>query len=273
MTPSVEGGRKVLVIDCSVAGISGDMLLGALVDLGASKERIAGLRDVILRHVEGVKELEIEVRDVRRRGFRAKKVTVRAVEEGGEKHGDEVIGAVSRVVDDLGLPDKAREIALSAVKLLIEAEALVHGEEVEEVHLHETGSVDTIVDIVGCVVALSDLGLLDAEVYATPVAVGGGRIRIAHGVLSSPAPATLEILRRSGVYISGGPIDAELTTPTGAALLASIVNKSTPFYPPLRVEKIGYGAGDKDFKEFPNVLRLVVGTRYDALELWMKARD
>jgi len=258
--------EKILVIDASIAGISGDMFLGALIDLGANKKKVISLRDFILRYVEGVKDIDITVKDVKRREFRAKKVIIKAVDEKKYRHGKEVIDSIVNIVNELDLSSKAKEFAINTVKTLVGVEAMIHGESVDEVHLHEAGLADTIVDIVGSAIALDDLKLFNAKIYVTPVAVGGGRIKISHGIITSPAPATLEILKKSNIHVIGGPIKAELTTPTGASLLVNLVHEATLFYPHLQVERVGYGAGDKDFKEIPNILRVVLGSKHEALK-------
>ncbi|MEM4004368.1 MAG: nickel pincer cofactor biosynthesis protein LarC [Desulfurococcaceae archaeon] len=256
---------KILVIDCSTAGISGDMFLGALIDLGANKNTILSLREPILKYFKKVKEINIEVSDVRRGEFRAKRVNVE-VEQENHVHGKELIEVTKTILNSLNISQKARTIALNSLRALIEAEAYVHGETIDEVHLHETGSADTIVDIVGSVMALEELNLIDAYVYSTPVALGNGRIKISHGLISGPALVTLELLNKRKALVEGGPLEYELTTPTGAALLVSLVHEFVPYYPQMFIEKIGYGAGKYDFNEVPNILRTVLGEASEDLK-------
>jgi uncharacterized protein (TIGR00299 family) protein len=148
----------------------------------------------------------------------------------------------------------------------VNAEAKLHGKALSNAHLHEVGLVDTPAEIIGAAVAMEDLGLFNAGIYATPVSVGGGLFKFSHGTLSSPAPATLEILRSKNFPIKGGPVESELTTPTGAAILVNLTNEVSSFYPEMTPLKIGYGAGNKNFKEMPNVLRLTVG---EPLNNWL----
>jgi uncharacterized protein (TIGR00299 family) protein len=257
--------RRILLVDCSIAGVSGDMMLGALIDLGANANRLRELSESIVKYVEGVKRLDIYVKDVMRRDFKAKKVYIDAVDEKSYRHGKELLAAIERITNALNLSTNAKELVTRITNILLEAEAKLHGESVEDVHLHEIGSVDTIVDIVGVALLLEDLGLLNTDAYATPVAIGYGSIKISHGSVSVPAPATLEILKKCGLLFFGKAIEAELATPTGIAILAGLNCKSTIFYPIEKVVNIGYGAGEKDFKEFPNIIRVIVGERIEAL--------
>ncbi len=158
---------------------------------------------------------------------------------------------------------EARDLATRSIDSLIEAEAKVHGETPSDVHLHEAGSIDTVVDIIGTAYALDELGLTkDTKIYSTPVAVGGGLFKFSHGKVQSPAPATLEILRSKAFPMVGGPIEFELTTPTGAALLVNIVDEAVPFYPPIKPMRTGYGSGTKDFESMPNIVRLTLADNY-----------
>ena len=251
--------KPLVFIDCMTAGISGDMLLGALMDLGADAGALSGVAEAIRKHLPGCRELAVEVREVRRHGIRATRVEVRSLDE-GPRAGRELQEALNACLEELGLPSRAREIASTALNALLAAEARVHGCSPAEVHLHELGSADTLLDILGAVACLTDLGLLDAEFACSPIAIGGGLVKFSHGHVSAPAPATLEILLSRGLPIMGGPAEVELTTPTGAALLVALVgSRWTPVLPPIRPLKVGYGAGARDLKGFPNVLRVVVG--------------
>lgn len=251
--------KRVVVIDCQVAGVSGDMILGALLDLGADSTKVVKAMKSVGDYLEGCRNVEVTVRDVIRRGFRAKKVDVKA-DETGEMRGMDLIEATLKCIGDLKLSVEAKEFASNVINTLVSVEAKIHGRSIDEVHLHEAGSIDTPAEIVGASVALNDLNLFrETKIYSTPVAVGGGTFRFSHGTVSSPAPATLEILRSKSFPMIGGIIESELATPTGASLLVNLVHEATRFYPPLRPKVVGYGAGTKDFAEFPNVLRVVLG--------------
>jgi hypothetical protein len=166
-------------------------------------------------------------------------------------------------VEKLGLSERAKRFASDSINTLVKAEAEIHGKTVNEVHLHEAALVDTPAEIVGAAVALEDLNLFDAKIYSTPVAVGGGLFTFSHGTVSSPAPATVEILQSKGFPMIGGPVESELATPTGVSLLVNLAPKVTRFYPLMKPLGVGYGAGTKDFAEMPNVLRVTVGEAFD----------
>ena len=252
--------RQILVIDCQTAGISGDMMLGALVDMGINEDRFIEAMNSVKKYIQGYKNLEVIVKDVQRKGFRAKKVEVRSREERSQMTVAELKTAVANAADELHLSERAKAFAQKTLDTLIQAEAKIHGETVDQVHLHETASADTIVDIVGAAFSLDELGLFShTKIYSTPVAVGGGLFKFSHGTVSSPAPATIEILRSKTFPMIGGPVGFELTTTTGAAILTNTADAPVHFYPPIKPESVGYGAGTKDLKEMPNVLRLIVG--------------
>ena len=251
----------LVFIDCMAAGISGDMLLGALVDLGASQDTLASVAAALEEHLPGCERLEVSVREVRRQGLRAIRVDMDIREEKAGRSGRELREALEACARELGLSKEARELAITALNLLLAAEAKVHGTSPADVHAHELGSADTLFDILGAALGLQELGLIDkARFLCSPVAVGGGLVRFSHGPTSVPAPATLEILVSRGLPILGGPAEVELTTPTGAALLTALVGGSwARFPPPMRPTRVGYGAGARDISGLPNVLRVVVG--------------
>lgn len=212
----MSSSKRVAVIDCQMAGVSGDMVVGALLDLGAEVTKVVEAMKSVKGCMKRCKNVEVIIKDVARRGIHAKKVDVKA-EEAPETTGAELIEATVNCIEDLKLSVEAKRFASDSVNTLVNAEAKVHGKSVEEVHLHEAGLVDTPAEIVGAAVALEDLNFFNAKVYSTPIAVGGGLFRFSHGMVSSPAPATIEILRSKGFPMIGGPIESELATPTGAS--------------------------------------------------------
>jgi pyridinium-3,5-bisthiocarboxylic acid mononucleotide nickel chelatase len=235
---------KLAYLD-AFSGISGDMTLGALVDLGFDFGELAALPRAL-----GLEGVTITVDEVRRGPFRAKKVDVRV--EGRQPHRH--LHHVRAILEQGDLPAPVRERALAVFTRLAEAEGHVHGEPVEKVHFHEVGAADALVDVVGAVEGLESLGV--ERVYASPPRLGGGTVESEHGVIPVPAPATLELLR--GVPVELGPLPIELTTPTGAALLATLVaDWAGP--PAFRLERTGTGAGTRDPREWPNVLRVMIG--------------
>lgn len=256
--------KHILVIDAQTAGVSGDMIVGALLDLGANATNVIEAMRTPQHCLPGCKDLEITVRDTTRRGIRAKRIDVKVEEEVTQRTAAELLEAASTCLQELQISEKAKRFALNSINTLVSAEAIAHGQSIQEVNLHETASADTLADVIGTATALDDLGLLtDTTIYSTPVAVGGGLLQFSHGTVSSPAPATLEILRSRRFLTVGGPIEAELATPTGVSLLTTLAVESVRFYPPMKPTKVGYGAGTREFVEMPNVLRITLGEPCD----------
>jgi uncharacterized protein (TIGR00299 family) protein len=245
-----------------MAGVSGDMIVGALLDLGAEVTKVVEAMKSVKDYMKGCKNIEVTIKDVTRRGLHAKKVDVKA-EEVPEITGSELIEATVNCAEDLKISLEAKRFASDSINTLVNAEAKVHGKSVNEVHLHEAGFVDTPAEIVGAAVAQEELNVFNTKVYSTPIAVGGGLFKFSHGTVSSPAPATIEILRSKGFPMIGGPIESELATPTGASLLVNLAREVIRFYPLIKPTAIGYGAGTKDFAEMPNVLRITLGESLD----------
>ncbi len=237
---------RVGYLDC-FSGISGDMCLGALVDAGVALDAIvdalAGLP---------ITGYRLTAQRVMRAGIAATRVEVGLDES--EHHPHRGLKDVLTIIGGGGLPEEVVERSSAVFRNLAEAEALVHGTDVDSVHFHEVGAVDAICDVVGTVVGIRELGL-DALRFST-VMLGGGSVQAAHGTLPVPAPATVELLK--GLPTAGGPVDVELTTPTGAAILKTL-GEPSPHWPPMSIEEIGYGAGGRDLEALPNVLRLTVG--------------
>jgi hypothetical protein len=253
--------NQIAIIDCQVAGISGDMFLGALLDLKADPEKVIAAIESLRDFIE-CGNLKVEIKDVTRRGFRAKKVDVEA-DKMPEMKAAELVAVIEECAESLKLSDRAKRFASKAINTLLSSEAKLHEEDLNKIHLHEVGQIDTPAEIIGSAVALEDLGIFNSKVYSTPLAVGGGLFKFSHGTVSSPAPATLEILRSRKFPLIGGPIESELATPTGASILVNLVDEVTLFYPAVKPMKVGYGAGTKDFKAVPNVLRIVIGEPVD----------
>ncbi len=228
------------------SGVSGDMLLGACLDAGVPLDVVQGAIDRL-----GLPErVTVAPEPVLRSDLRA----TRAVVDVEESHHHRRLADVLALVDRLDAP--VRERAAAVFRTLAEAEAQVHGTSVDEVHFHEVGALDSIADVVGAVAGLHHLGL--DRLVASPVALGGGRTRSAHGSIPVPPPAVVELLRAHGVPGHGGPLDVELATPTGVAVVATLADSFGPM-PPLTPSAVGVGAGGRDPEGHANVLRLVVG--------------
>jgi len=233
----------IAYLDC-FSGISGDMLLGALVDAGLA---LADLRADLSRLP--LRGYEITAEKIAKQGIAG--TLVRVTADGSQTH-----RRLHDILDIIGRAELPPEVAGPAKRTferLAEAEARVHGTTIDEVHFHEVGAVDAIVDIVGAFCGLQRLGI--EEVYASPLPLGGGWVDTAHGRLPVPAPATVELLH--GVPSYGGPVEAELVTPTGAAILTTICRHFGEM-PPMTIRAVGWGAGSKDLPH-PNLLRLFLG--------------
>jgi uncharacterized protein (TIGR00299 family) protein len=239
---------KALYFDC-ISGASGDMVLGALIDAGADVNRI---RDQLSSL--SMDEWELEVHEVTRGSIRATRCDVVVANDDTERSYSDVLDLLSAGDLSAGVEERARR----AFDILARAEARVHGVPVEQVHFHEVGARDAIVDIVGSAAALESLE--PDDVITSPIPTGRGFVDSAGGTLPIPAPAVIEILRGATLYERG---DAELVTPTGAALLAAFTDRFDAM-PSLELEATGYGAGRRDTGREPNVLRVLVGRAVEA---------
>jgi uncharacterized protein (TIGR00299 family) protein len=233
-----------LHFDC-FSGISGDMTLAALLDAGADAEAVErGLASLGL-------PIKLYIEKIRKGGFAATQVRVITPHEHVHRH----LHDIEEIIGAGHLNGRQRELALTIFRRLAEAEARAHGIAIEKVHFHEVGALDSIADITGAAIALDSLR--PEHVTSTPVVTGGGTVECAHGRMPVPTPGTAALLQ--GVPIRSSPIQAELTTPTGAAILTTVVDEWIDM-PALTPERIGYGAGQMDLEEQPNVLRVFVGT-------------
>ncbi|HJS68002.1 MAG TPA: nickel pincer cofactor biosynthesis protein LarC, partial [Nitrososphaera sp.] len=251
---------RIAVIDCQLAGIAGDMLVSSLVDAGASKSKVVDAIFACQDSLKGSKISKVDFAKVVSHGFSATQLQMKYTDNVHERKGAEMNRSLARCCESLGLNQRAKTFALESLKTIISAEAKIHGEEFDTVHLHEASSIDTLADLVGCATALQDLGLFDGRIYSTKVAVGGGLLKFSHGTVPNPASAILEIFKNKQFVLVGGQAEEELTTPTGAAMLVNLSSGSVNYYPGIAPEKIGYGAGNKKFEGFANLVRVLVGT-------------
>lgn len=238
---------KIAYLDCA-SGISGDMTLGALVDAGVDLDAIqSGIDSLGLPSCRLVKET------VKKRGFRATQIIVEHEPEHAHRH----LHHITSMIDQSTLSERQRDLATRIFTRLAEAEARVHGSTIEKVHFHEVGAVDSIADIVGAAIGWDLLGV--EKIYCSPIPTGTGFVQIAHGRCAIPAPATAELLK--GVPLAAFSPEGELTTPTGAAIVSTLVEGFGPL-PAMTIQTIGYGSGQKDF-DHPNLVRLLVGEAAD----------
>ncbi len=253
---------RVLYYDC-FCGISGDMNLGAMIDLGVDK-------DYLLKEISKLKldsEYEINVKKTIKKGISGTKVDVIIKSQGHHHdhnhghshhhgHGDHHhrnLEDIENIINSSDLKDKIKKLSLNIFMQIAEAEAKVHGKSLYEVHFHEVGAIDSIIDIVGSAICLDYLEV--DKIMASHVQVGGGFVKCEHGIIPVPAPATVEILK--GVPIKTGLVSFETTTPTGAAILAANVKEFTNKIG-FSIDKVGYGIGNREL-EIPNVLRVYLG--------------
>ena len=242
---------RLAYFDCH-AGISGDMILGALVDAGLCIETLQ--RELDKLHLEGVR---LRTGRVHRHGIAATKVDVAA----GEGHGHRQLNDVLGIINAADISSRSRRQTGAIFRRLAEAEAEVHGISVDRVHFHEVGAADAIADIAGAVIGLEQLGV--ERVYASPLRFGRGTTRSCHGVLPIPVPAVLALCR--DVPAERTDIPFELVTPTGAAILTTLAEQIGAS-PPFRTRQIGYGAGSRDIDQVPNLLRLEIGESESSLQ-------
>jgi uncharacterized protein (TIGR00299 family) protein len=257
----------VIVIDPQIAGISGDMLLSSLVDIGANKSKVIDGLHLIEEYLKGSKIIKLDFDKIVKHGTQATHLVLETSEDYHERKGIEIQECILSVSDKIGLSEKAKVFAKESIRSLLHAESKIHGEPLESVHFHEASSIDTVIDIIGSAIALDDLKLFSEEIISSPVAVGGGSLTFSHGTVSNPASAILEIFRGSDMVICGGPVKEELTTPTGASLLVNLADRCSEFYPTMKIKSIGYGAGNKNFDGFPNVLKIIKGESTNEFQL------
>lgn len=236
---------KIAYFDC-FAGISGDMILGALIDAGLEIEHLK--KDLALLNLEGY---SLELEKVSKNGINGSKITVHTEETNVHRH----LSDIKNIIQSSGLGDAVKEKSIAIFTSLAKAEAKIHGTTPEKIHFHEVGAMDAIIDIVGAVIGLERMGI--KEVYSSSLRTGTGFVKCAHGILPVPAPATLELLK--GVPIYGGEIEKELVTPTGAAILTNYA-KEYGNLPSMQILNSGYGAGSWDLP-IPNLLRLIIGEK------------
>src|SRR5438270_13154327 len=279
---------RIAYLDC-FSGMSGDMFLGALVDAGipsrvfeetvkaldigarleisrVNRSGISAIKVDVLVH--GEKELPREVyweqqahqHEEHEHGHKHDHGSAHTHEDKHEHgHGRE-LKEIKQIISTAAVSETAKQTAIAIFQALGEAESKIHNTDVDSIHFHEVGAVDAMVDILCAAVGAEVLGA--DEIVCSPLNVGGGTVKCAHGVFPVPAPATVELLKGAPVYSSG--LQLELVTPTGAAIVRTLVKRFDAF-PQMKIEKTGYGAGSRDIERNPNVVRLVIGEAATAL--------
>jgi len=242
-----------LIVDPQNSGISGNMVVGALADFGGNHEL---LKDVMEHYGSVFGNVKVEITKIIKAGISSSFVNVKAKDSKPIKYTELI--EILNGIEHPEITGEMTKFAKMVYKTMAEAESHVHGTNIDNVHFHEVGAADAVADVIGATYLFHKLELNKDKVYGMPVALGGGRINSMHGKLSVPAPATLEILKNVPTF--GGPVDKELTTPTGAALYINMVNEYIKFYPLMTNKTVGYGAGKFELAH-PNVLRIVKGFR------------
>jgi pyridinium-3,5-bisthiocarboxylic acid mononucleotide nickel chelatase len=250
---------RIVIIDSQISGISGDMLLSSLMDAGANSHSVTDAIFSCQNSLEGssIKEATFEKKVLN--SFKATHLILKYKDTVSNRKGIDMYRSLAACCDQLDMDQRGKTFALNSLRKIILAESVVHGEKFNQVHLHESSSIDTFVDLVGCAIALQDLKLLNCRIFSTKIAVGTGVFKFSHGIVANPGNAVLEIFRNTPFTIFGNQVEEELTTPTGAAMLVSLATQAVDYYPSFSVEKCGYGAGQKDLKKVPNILRLIIG--------------
>jgi len=240
-----------LIVDPQNSGISGNMVVGALADFGVDSEL---LKEIMEYYGSFFGNVKVEINKIIKAGISSSFVHVKAKDSKPMNYTELI--EILNGIEHPEITDEMAEFAKMVYKTIAEAESHVHGTTIENVHFHEVGAADAVADVIGATYLFHKLELNRDKVYGMPVALGGGRINSMHGNLAVPAPATIEILKNAPTF--GGPVDKELTTPTGAALYVNMVNEFIKFYPMMTNKTVGYGAGKMELAH-PNVLRIVQG--------------
>ena len=249
----------VIVIDPQIAGISGDMLLSSLVDLGVDKNQIIEGIKKIQKFLPDSKINKIDFQKIQKNGIESTELILEIDENMSERKGVDIKNAIINSVNELQVSNKAKSFAESCINSLILSESKIHGISEDSVHFHEASSIDTLIDIVGVTLACEKLKFFDEKIVCLPVSVGSGTVSFSHGIMSNPASAVLQIFKNSNLTIKGNNANEELTTPTGASILVNLTDDSVEHYPSMNISSIGYGAGQKNFKSFSNILKIVQG--------------
>ena len=236
-----------IIIDPQSSGIAGNMIIGALIDLGADKDAV---KEIMENSAREFGKIEVKFEKKLKCGIASTYCHVEMLEKKPPVGYTEFIERIR----NLDLDDDVKSTSIRVFERIAKAEAKVHGKDISEIHFHEVGASDAVADVIGSIYAFRSLGLDSQKTIGLPIAVGGGRVKTSHGTIPVPAPAVVEILKDANIV--GGPVDSELATPTGSAIYAEICDEIMEFLPQTRPKRLGYGAGMKDFGH-PNVLRIM----------------
>ncbi|MFH1328379.1 MAG: nickel pincer cofactor biosynthesis protein LarC [Candidatus Bathyarchaeota archaeon] len=251
--------NSIVIVDPQTAGISGDMFLAALIDLGANQNKIKNAISEAKKNFTDCRNLKIQIKNTLTHTLKAKQITIRFKEKSRIRTGEELHQALKKSLSTIVISNKAKKYAITTLDTILKSEAKLHSTTNKKIHLHEIASFDTIADIIGVAVALDDLKLLNqTKFFSLPVNVGGGKIKTSHGILTIPTYITLEILKAKNFQFEGNESEGELATPTGISLLTNLAEPIKAI-PEMQVTQIGYGAGYRNLKARPNILRIFLG--------------
>jgi len=252
---------KVLYIDCRNSGISGDMLVAALLEFVSEPEKILNQLTDLKKYLKGVSNLEIKLSKGKKNDIWVDQLQILLEETKHHRTANDLRNALNKFIKDIKIGEEAGQYAKEVLDMLIKSESEVHGELEEKLHLHELSSVDTLIDILGTTLCLDGIGFFteDFEIYCSELPIGGGKIKVSHGLIPVPAPAVVKILEKSSLKALPGPIQEELSTPTGVALLATLNPKVKE--DAFIIQEMSQSRGQKEFSSFLNILRVFKGYR------------
>jgi pyridinium-3,5-bisthiocarboxylic acid mononucleotide nickel chelatase len=255
----MRASGRAVIIDASSSGASGDKFLGALIDLGGSQRNLEKVAIVVEKNLPGAKNVQVKVSRVERGDIAARLVSVTSEEKVANRKVAVLVASAQKCAKSIGLSDWGTRFVISVLESLGLAEVRVHGHSSKELELHELGSADTLVDLLGVACLVEELKLSGEKWWCSPIGVGTGVTSFSGRTYPNPAPAVAEILRAHKFPMKTSPIEYELTTPTGAAIAVNLAGSATGGIPVITPQKIGYGAGSKDLDQVANLLRLTVG--------------
>jgi uncharacterized protein (TIGR00299 family) protein len=255
----MRASGRAVIIDASSSGASGDKFLGALIDLGGSPKSLVKVAEVVEKNLPGSKNVQVETSRVERGDISARLVSVSSEEKVSKRKAADLIASARKCAKGLDLSDWGAGFVIAVLESLGLAEIRVHGHSTRDIELHELGSADTLVDILGVAYLIDELKLSGDEWWCSPIAVGTGVTSFSGRTYPNPAPAVAEILRSHKFPMKTSNIQFELTTPTGAAIAVNLASRGSREVPVITPTAIGYGAGAKDLDQVANILRLTVG--------------
>jgi hypothetical protein len=268
---------KIMYIDCKQSGISGDLFLSAISQFQKDDSIFIKMIQLLKDEFLDVKIQKAAFQDVEKNGLFPKKLVLEFEENQHHSNIEIMHKKIKSVNQKLGLSQQAIKFSTRFLDIIAEAESQVHKISVKKIHLHEIGSIDTVIDICGITAFLDKMGVFNVtkdnslKIVCSPVAVGGGTVKISHGVVSIPAPATAKILEKYKIPFQGGPVEKELCTPTGAAILGSLIENCnlqfSQFIPPIKLEKLAQSTGNLIVEGFPNILNIYFGNDHASIEL------